>query len=76
MRTISGAVLRSTTKCRYGFRCLEEADWPPCQPIRITDACVAIVEPTYGNCPYFKETLEANLCECPTRVEVYLLHGV
>ncbi len=76
MRRISGTTLLSTRKCRYGFRCLEDGDWPPCQPIRVTDEGVAIVEPTYANCPYFKETPELNLCQCPSRGEVFALYGV
>jgi len=76
MRRISGGALRSTTQCRYGFRCLEEGDWPPCQPIRVTDEGIVIVEPVYANCPYFRETPEVSLCECPSRAEVFMLHRV
>jgi len=40
------------------------------------DSGIVIVEPTYANCPYFRETREVNLCECPSRAEIFRLYLV
>jgi len=71
MRQITGATLRLTTRCRYGFGCLEEGDWPPCSVLKVTNKGVVIAEPKYTNCPCLEEILNVQLCVCPSRVGLF-----
>jgi len=69
--------LQRSTQCSFAFACQESSAWQTCTVERDVSGSVLYINPREGLvCPYHVRFGYGHMCACPTRVEIYLRHGV
>ena len=74
---ISEDVLKKTTKCANGFKCLENGSSTICKWESYLSPDVLFIKPKDGfNCAYLMSFGYSFICNCPTRIELYKRYQV